>query len=388
MPAPIPAHVVTGPLGSGKTTAIARLLAAKPPAQNWVVLLNEFSAAGIDALTVASAARGAFDVRLIPGGCLCCAGELDFRRTLHELVTVTRPDRIVIEPSGLGHPGGLVDELLGHEAQGRLRLAGIVALVDPRQLRDGGLAPGSEALAQVEVADSLALSKPDLASDDDRARFEALVARLFPAKAWSGALVDGVIPPEAFEPARRAVRGAPPGPRPAAHLVERAAAQRRADAAPAHGHPRLPHEGPASQPGEEGEAAPGGGVPAANGLRSEVRHLGHRALSWVFPRSVEFSQRRLENLLAAALPDASPEAAGRVGAAEFTDAEGTARVARLKGVFRTGEDDWVLAQAGDGFLELRPTSWRRDSRVELLVDGAARLDVTGWDAGWLKCQRR
>ena len=55
MAEPIPAHVVTGPLGSGKTTAIARLLAAKPPGQNWVVLLNEFSEAGIDALTVASA---------------------------------------------------------------------------------------------------------------------------------------------------------------------------------------------------------------------------------------------------------------------------------------------------------------------------------------------
>ena len=353
MAEPIPAHVVTGPLGSGKTTAIGRLLAAKPPGQNWVVLLNEFSEAGIDTLTVASAARGAFDVRLVPGGCLCCAGEQDFRRNLHELVTVTRPDRILIEPSGLGHPGGVVDELLGHEAQGRLRLAGIVALVDPRRLREGGLPPGSEALAQVEIADSLALSKADLATDADLARFEALAASLFPAKAWSGPLVAGLIPSEALEPA---------------HLVARAAPQARP-----HGHER-PSSGLLPAPDE-------GGLAVANGVRREVRRLGHRALSWVFPRSVEFSRRRLEGLLAAAgTEDAAASPSGAEGRA--------APIARLKGVFRVGEDDWVLAQAGDRFLDLRPTSWRRDSRVELLVGGSEPFEAGDWDAGWLQCQRR
>jgi G3E family GTPase len=373
MSEPVPAHVVTGPLGSGKTTAIARLLAAKPPAQNWVVLLNEFSEAGIDALTVASAARGAFDVRLVPGGCLCCAGEQDFRRTLHELLTATRPDRIIIEPSGLGHPGGLVDELLGHEAQGRLRLAGIVALIDPRQLRDGALAPGSEALAQVEIADSLALSKPDLATAEDRARFEALVAGLFPAKAWSGPLHAGVMPAEAFEPRRRSDGNRPRLARPAAHLAEREFAGARDAAAERHRHAHEPAGRPSVRLPLESE--PDGATPVANGLRQEVLHLGHRALAWTFPRSVEFSRRRLENLLAAAL-QAEPGADG-----------GSVRFARLKGVFRVGEDDWVLAQAGAGFLDLRPTSWRRDSRVELLVEASSALDVEGWDAGWLQCQR-
>ena len=61
---PIPAWVVTGPLGCGKTTLIAGLLAAKPAQERWAVLLNEFSDAGIDALTVAAAARGPYDVRL------------------------------------------------------------------------------------------------------------------------------------------------------------------------------------------------------------------------------------------------------------------------------------------------------------------------------------
>ncbi len=349
MSAPIPVHVVAGPLGSGKTTAIAKLLAAKPVEQNWVVLLNEFSDAGIDALTVASAARGAFDVRLIPGGCLCCAGEQDFRRNLQELIAVTRPDRIVIEPSGLGHPGGLVDELLGHEARGALRLAGIVTLLDPRQLRDGALAPGSDALAQVEIADSLALSKPDLAEAGDHERFATLVAAQFPPKAWSGALQDGAIPAEAFEP-RTGTRSVGTMTPPALHRAERHAADAAA-----------------------GDAAPeNAAVGTANGLRREAMHLGHRALSWVFPRAVEFSRRRLESFLSAG------------GGASATDAA----VARLKGVFRIADDDWVLAQSGERFVDLRPTSWRRDSRVEVLLDAGAPADVDAWDAGWLGCQRR
>ena len=350
----IPAHVVTGPLGSGKTSAIAKLLATKPAAQNWVVLLNEFSDAGIDTLTIASAARGAFDVRLVPGGCLCCAGEQDFRRNLQELVTVTRPDRIIIEPSGLGHPGGIVEELLGHESRGLLRLAGIVALVDPTNLRDGGPLPGTDAHAQVEIADALALSKPDLADDADRVRFAALVASLYPAKLWSGPLQGGMIPPEAFEPPQRHARELPELRRPASHLAERDS-----------------HE---EQTGHAAEVPLQ--VPAAgHGLRSEVRHLGHRAVRWIFPRSVEFSRGRLQSLFATAGGDDDA-------------ADGGARVARLKGVFRVGEDDWVLAQSGNRFFDLRPTSWRRDNRVELLLEDAAGFDVASWDATWLACQRR
>ncbi len=346
MPEAIPAHVVTGPLGSGKTSAIAKLLGSKPVEQNWVVLLNEFSDAGIDTLTVASAARGAFDVRLVPGGCLCCAGEQDFRRNLQELVSVTRPDRIIIEPSGLGHPAGIIEELLGHESRGVLRLAGIVALVDPANLRDGGPLPGTDAYAQVEIADALALSKPDLADDADRTRFAALAASLYPAKVWSGPLQDGMIPPQAFDQRLLRPRQLQKHARPATHVAERHAAR---------GAFQVPVAG--------------------SGLRSDVCHLGHRALSWIFPRSIEFSRGRLQSLLAAAGGDDDA-------------ASGGSRVARLKGVFRVGDDDWVLAQAGNRFFDLRPTSWRRDNRVELLVDDAEGFDAAGWDAAWLSCQRR
>lgn len=381
MPAAIPAHVVTGPLGSGKTTAIARLLAEKPPQQDWVVLLNEFSDAGIDALTVASAARGAFDVRLVPGGCLCCAGEQDFRRNLQELVTTRRPDRILVEPSGLGHPAGIVEELLGWEATGRLRLAGIVALVDPQRLRDGAaLVPGSEAYAQIEIADALALSKADLADGEDLRRFEALAASLFPRKAWSGPVVEGRLPPEAFEPLRTVAR-APlmPSQSPrheAERLYGRAVHDGHGvllsghDAAGNRCHPAARNEAVAA---ESDVAAVGDEITAANGRRREVHHIGHRAIRWVFPRAVEFSRPRLASLLAAAGAGAAPLGGG---------------VARLKGVFRIAEDEWVVAQVERHGVAMRPTSWRRDSRVELLLDGDAPCEPQAWDAAWRGTQRR
>lgn len=345
---PIPAHVVTGPLGSGKTTVIASLLAGKPPEEDWVVLLNEFSDAGIDALTVASAARGAFDVRLVPGGCLCCAGEQDFRRNLQELVTTRRPRRIIVEPSGLGHPSGIVEELLAWESAGALRLTGIIALLDPVQLRDGGPPPGSDALAQVEIADALALSKADLADRRDRTRFATFVAGLFPPKIWVGEVAGGRLPREAFEPGLVADRRAAAVERPALHEAER------------HSHSR--------------ESIPAvDEVDAANGRRAQVFHVGHRALRWVFPRAQAFSRERLAGLLAAVGDDAGP----------------LGKVARLKGVLRTSEDEWLLAQVSGHGFDLRPSSWRRDSRVEVLLDDPTGvIDERAWDAAWLRVQQR
>ncbi|MCU0759259.1 MAG: hypothetical protein MUF07_08710 [Steroidobacteraceae bacterium] len=358
MPAPIPTHVVTGPLGSGKTTAIARLLADKPPHEDWVVLLNEFSDAGIDALTVASAARGAFDVRLVPGGCLCCTGERDFRRNLQELVTERRPDRILVEPTGLGHPAGIVEELLAWEAGGQLRLAGVVALVDPQRLRDGSLRAGGDAHAQCEIADALALSKADLADADDRARFAAFAAGLFPAKSWIGTLADGRLPPEALERGSASARGRGPVVRPALHDAER---HRHGGHGPApDGRDRALAEAETSE------------VEVANGRRRDVRHIGHTAWRWVFPRSVGFSRSRVESLLATSAAEDRP-----LGA-----------VVRVKGVFRTGEDDWVLAQWDGRALDVRPSSWRRDSRVEVLLEGASATGAQTWDSAWLGTQMR
>ena len=114
-------------------------------------------------------------------------------------------------------------------------------------------------------------------------------------------------------------------------------------------------------------------VDAANGRRAQVFHVGHRALRWVFPRARAFSRERLAGLLAAVGDDAGP----------------LGKVARLKGVLRTSEDEWLLAQVSGHGFDLRPSSWRRDSRVEVLLDDPAGvIDARAWDAAWLRVQQR
>src|SRR5271165_3070597 len=125
------AHVITGSFGAGKTTAIRRLMSEKPLDELWVVILNEFTDAGLDALKVAESAQGQYDVRLVAGGCLCCVGELEFGKQVRDILRNLKPTRLLIEPSGAAHAGELVDELARYEAQRALRLDSVVCLVDP-----------------------------------------------------------------------------------------------------------------------------------------------------------------------------------------------------------------------------------------------------------------
>src|SRR6202050_5058936 len=126
------AYVITGSFGSGKTTAIRWLMAHKPEAELWVVILNEFTDAGIDALSVAQVARGNYDVRLVAGGCLCCVGEFEFGKQLRDLLRNFKPAKVLIEPSGAGHAADIVDTLALYETQRALQLDSVICLVDPQ----------------------------------------------------------------------------------------------------------------------------------------------------------------------------------------------------------------------------------------------------------------
>ena len=341
--APIPAWVVTGPLGCGKTTLIAEWLAAKDPAENWVVLLNEYSDAGIDALTVAASARGAYDVRLVPGGCLCCAGEADFRRNLLELVEQVRPAGILVEPSGIGHPGGIVEELLAHQAAGSIRLCGVIGLIDPARIDSAD----ENVLAVREIADALVLSKADLATDAQRARFAELAAQLFPAKVWVGEIRGGQPPLDmqaalmATLPRSETNERRDHVERPAAHAAEHA---RHTSAEPAQ-------------------------TTAAGAQRREFHHLGRHGARWIFPRAKAFSETRLLTLLSSdpALVDPA-----------------LCRPERFKAVLRVDEETWLLVQIVEGHVAMQPTAWRRDNRIELQLPPGASWDVEAWERFWLR----
>lgn len=357
--APIPVWVITGPLGCGKTTLIARWLASKPAAENWVVLLNEYTDAGIDALTVAAAARGAYDVRLVPGGCLCCTGEADFRRNLRELIEQVRPVGILVEPSGIGHPGGIVEELLAHEAAGWLELCGVIGLIDPAHLDST-----DEAVVAVrEIADVLLLSKADTATTAQRAQFARNAAELFPPKTWVGEIEGGELPAAARAALSRALLRARtrvlPA-QPALHAHEREHAQE---------HPREhPREHAYTHvDGNTYSVAMG----SLEGERREFHQLDRHGARWVWPRAIAFSETKLLSILSSDLSVIDPA---------------LSRPERFKAVLRVGEEDWLLVQMLNGKMAMQSTAWRRDNRLELQLPPGAVWDALAWERLWLRCR--
>jgi G3E family GTPase len=126
----IPISLVTGFLGSGKTTLIAALL-KQPAMSGTAVIVNEFGAVGIDDAIFAQSID-AEDVRLLANGCLCCTAGDDLAATVWSLARrPARPRRVVIETTGLADPAPVLQRLMGDPRLARsTRLDTVVATID------------------------------------------------------------------------------------------------------------------------------------------------------------------------------------------------------------------------------------------------------------------
>ncbi|WP_066016351.1 CobW family GTP-binding protein [Endozoicomonas atrinae] len=184
----IPTNLITGFLGSGKTTAILHLLKHKPEDETWAVLVNEFGEVGIDgALLQGSSARNDVVVREVPGGCMCCVAGLPMQIGLNMLIARSKPDRLLIEPTGLGHPQEIINTLQGDYYQEILSLEASICLLDPRNLEDDRYLENDNFRDQIHLADVLVANKTDLSCEDDRKRFEQFAKQLpepHPVTAW------------------------------------------------------------------------------------------------------------------------------------------------------------------------------------------------------------
>lgn len=144
----IPTHVIAGPLGAGKTSLIRHLLAQKPAGERWAVLINEFGQIGLDAALLTQADDG-IALGEVAGGCVCCVNGAPFQIGLGRLLRKARPDRLFIEPSGLGHPAQILRQLGAAPWLGVLALQPCVMVLDAPALAAGKPLPASqqEALA-------------------------------------------------------------------------------------------------------------------------------------------------------------------------------------------------------------------------------------------------
>jgi len=173
----VPTNIITGFLGVGKTSAILHLLRNKPADERWAVLVNEFGEIGVDGSLFQgrhSASTGVF-IRQVPGGCMCCAAGLPMQSALNQLLLQAQPHRLLIEPTGLGHPREVLQTLASEHYQGVLAIGKVVTLVDARKLFDSRYTEHETFNQQIAIADVVVGNKQDLYAADDKAKLAAYV---------------------------------------------------------------------------------------------------------------------------------------------------------------------------------------------------------------------
>lgn len=166
----VPTNIITGFLGAGKTSAILQLLKEKPSDEHWAVLVNEFGEIGVDGSLIEGAhskQQGVF-IREVPGGCMCCAAGVPMQIALNQLLLQARPDRLLIEPTGLGHPKEVLKVLSAEHYQEVLLLQKTLTLVDARNLNDTRYTSHDIFNQQIAIADTIIGNKVDLYQAEDK----------------------------------------------------------------------------------------------------------------------------------------------------------------------------------------------------------------------------
>ena len=170
----VPTNIITGFLGVGKTSAILHLLKSKPAHERWAVLVNEFGEIGVDGSLFQGqhSEQQQVYIREVPGGCMCCAAGLPMQIALNQLLTRAKPDRLLIEPTGLGHPIEVLEALTADYYHDVLSIQKILTLVDARKLTDARYTAHATFNQQIAIADVIVGNKQDLYQADDKTQLK------------------------------------------------------------------------------------------------------------------------------------------------------------------------------------------------------------------------
>ncbi len=173
----IPVHLISGFLGSGKTTLLQRLLdhclakGLKP-----AIMMNEYGEVNIDGELL----RGqGFTIREMTNGCICCTIGGTLGLALQE-VAALKPDVIFIEATGLADPIELIDQATKEEVLTVVRLASLIAVLDPINFAHLAEELHAGIQQQTELADFVLLNKRDLADDKTLGDLTAQIRQINP----------------------------------------------------------------------------------------------------------------------------------------------------------------------------------------------------------------
>ena len=215
----LPVTVVTGFLGSGKTTLIRHLM-MNPQGKRLAVIVNEFGDVGVDGEILKSCAIPecpAENIIELANGCICCTVADDFIPTIEALMALDpQPEHIIIETSGLALPKPLLKAFDWPDIRSRITVDGVIALADAEAVAAGRFAPNVAAVDaqrladdsldhetplsevfedQISCADIILLTKPDLAGPEGVAKAKAVIAAEAPRPLPVVEVAEGVVDP-------------------------------------------------------------------------------------------------------------------------------------------------------------------------------------------------
>ncbi len=171
-------NVISGFLGAGKTTLIKKLLTGKLREEKVILLENEYGEVGVDGSFMKDAG---ITVTELNSGCICCTLAGDFQKSIDELIDTYHPDRILIEPTGVGKLSEIIAAV--HEASERhpeLEVGGCATVVDAGKCRMYMKNFGEFFLDQVKTASTIIFSRTQLLTPDRVEKSRVLIEEAHP----------------------------------------------------------------------------------------------------------------------------------------------------------------------------------------------------------------
>ena len=215
----LPVTVITGFLGSGKTTLIRHLM-QNPGGKRLAIIVNEFGDVGVDGDILKSCAIPecpAENILELANGCICCTVADDFIPTIEALMALSpRPEHILIETSGLALPKPLLKAFDWPDIRSRITVDGVIALADAEAVAAGRFASNIDAVEaqraaddsldhetplsevfedQIACADLILLTKPDLAGADGIEKAKEIIKAESPRSLPVVEVAEGVVDP-------------------------------------------------------------------------------------------------------------------------------------------------------------------------------------------------
>lgn len=152
---PVPATLVTGATGAGKTAFVLRLLERRPQPERWAVVVNDFGRGNMN--DAAGVNEGAVVVREV-AGCICCTAQVTLRTAVVSLLRETAPARLLLEASAAAEPDALLRLLRERPLANAVAVQSVVCVVHPDQVADARYALSPLYRAQIAGADCVLIA--------------------------------------------------------------------------------------------------------------------------------------------------------------------------------------------------------------------------------------